>query len=219
MKAYFTVFAVVSLQLFLVGCSNTPSLTKPVAKSLTPQNMKLGGANLQGKWAQACDAQDPSVGTTSTDGTLSFTGNNVSADFTLYSDSNCKTPTAKEHQQGTYVLGNPPDATNGAPAIDYNVTQVTVTYFDQKTIDGLVKNAGDDADCDLTKFDFKVGVAEDISSQDGCLHQEGIGQERYSVIKIIGNQLFMGTTANGSGAGDSQDARSTKLSADFLTKQ
>ena len=48
-------------------------------------------------------------------------------------------PPLREHQQGTYLLSTPPAGTNGAPSIDYNITDETLTYFDQNFLDDALK--------------------------------------------------------------------------------
>ena len=112
--------AIVVLQFAGVGCDSSNQSSQP---GISAQNEQFGGERLQGSWGNGCQAikQNELNNAQSGESRLTFSGNNVTADYALYSDSDCKNLLMTEHQQGTYALGNPPDSSENAPAIDYNL--------------------------------------------------------------------------------------------------
>ena len=213
-KTYFPILFVATVLYLITGCGKSSNITGPLA-DLSSQNLQNGAVKLQGTWASGCIKPDRAQGIKSGEASLTFKGNDVSGDITAYIDSSCSVPLLKEHQHGKYILGNSTDSAGLASSIDYNISDKTITLFDQRLVDAAAKNQSEI--CKLSKYQFSAGLAQDVSDQEGCLHQDWIGRYPYSIIKVEGNHLRLGITDLGNGR--YPENRSNKISDDFLIKQ
>lgn len=173
------------------------------ATATSPQS----GDGLPGRWAGGCF---PS-GTASLSETLAFTGNRADLQVAIYSDSSCQQLVAQEEQSGSYQLSALPGLASGFEAIDYHVEHEVLTFSDLTWLQNISSLAAS-SDCDLEPFKFKLAVPQDLASQDRCLQQRLVSQSRYSVVKVDGQQLFVGDgDTTGADAGQSASTRITVL--------
>lgn len=177
----------------LSGCSGS-SGHQSAGRNLaaTERNRLFGADSLQGSWESDCAAL---FDVSSYRDRMEFSGDSVTETLSYFSDNHCGKPTGDFAYSGRYLLGSVQGQPDGGISIDYDVTRAVVTVHDPAYIDTF--NQDTPNGCRISGILPHVPL--DLSSQDACLHEMGIGQMRYSVIRVRDGKLYLGDAFRQSG--------------------
>ena len=189
----------------------TPTTTPKATQTATPKVTGTQGGNsteasvaataLVGTWTTACIPSEESKSSTKNE--MEFTATSLAVNVTLYSDTNCKTPSAIMKMDLTYKLGDASARVVGATEFDHTMTKTVTKYMVQELLTGAnmsVKSAPDAA-CRSVVYTLN-------SETDNTACQ--VNKTQYNLVKISGSNLYMGD-CSGEADCTTEAARSTQL--------
>lgn len=204
----------------IIRCTLMSLLVVAGLSSCGKKNDNKGAAgpvsDADGVWTSAC-ADLSSLGGGSLKTGITVAAGGLAFSLSRYSDAACATMTALSVNTATFTTGAAVATPAGAKEYNSNATALTVTLYTDDEVSAA--NAGEGKIC---TGGFTKGVPKTFTAADCANDNENKGSfgERFSIYKVDGDKLYLGTCGNAGTATDCSAAtkRPTALETTPYTK-